>query len=68
MEFAYYYNSFQAIIKMAPFEVLEGKKKCKSLTSCWDDISNGKHSRPDILEKNIEKIKVIRGHLLVAKS
>lgn len=42
------------------------EKKCKSPTSCWDDISNGKHLRHDIIEKNIEKIKVTREHLLVA--
>ena len=45
-EFAYN-NSFQASIKMAPFEALYGRK-CRS-PLCWDDIGDRRLLGPEII-------------------
>ena len=55
-EFAYN-NSYQAGIKMAPFEALYGRK-CRS-SLCWDDIGDRRLLGPEIIVQTVEKVKVI---------
>ena len=59
-------NSYQASIKMAPFEALYGRK-CRS-PICWDDIGERKLMGPDILVQTIDKVRIIRDHLREAQS
>ena len=59
-EFAYN-NSYQASIKMAPFEALY-ERKCRS-PLCWDDIGDWRLLGPEIITPTIEKAKIIQEHL-----
>ena len=63
-EFAYN-NSYQASIKMAPFEALY-VRKCRS-PLCWDDIGDRRLLGPDIIIQTLEKVKVIRERLKAAR-
>jgi len=42
-----YNNSYQASIKLAPFEASYGRKSSSLL--CWDEIGERRFLRPDIL-------------------
>ena len=55
-EFAYN-NSYQASIKMAPFEALYGRK-CRS-PLCWNDIGDRRLLGPEIITQTVEKVKII---------
>jgi len=52
-----YNNSYQASIKMAPFEALYGRK-CRS-PLCWDDIGDRRLLGTEIITQTVEKVKII---------
>ena len=64
MEFAYN-NSYQASIKMAPFEALYGRK-CRTLV-CKDEVGERKLVRPELVQVTLEKVKVIRDNLKIER-
>ena len=59
-----YNNSYQASIKMAPFEALYDRK-CRS-PLYWDDVGESRLIGPEILMQAVEKVKIVRGHLRAA--
>jgi len=61
-----YNNSYQASIKMAPFEALYGRK-CRS-PICWDEVGERSLLGPEMLMQTTEKVRVIREHLKTAQS
>ena len=63
VEFSYN-NSYQASIKMAPFEALYGKK-CKS-PLYWDEVGENRVIGPEILMQTVDKVKIIQKHLKAA--
>ena len=65
IEFAYN-NSYQATIKMAPFEALYGRR-CRTPV-CWDDVGERKLLGPDIILQTTDKIQLIRKRLFTAQS
>ena len=65
IEFSYN-NSYQASIKMAPYEALYGRK-CRS-PICWDEIGEKKLLGPELVQKTIDKIQIIRERLQTAQS
>ena len=65
VEFAYN-NSYQASIRMAPYEALYGRP-CRSPT-CWLEVGESSLFGPDIVRKTIEKIQLIRERLRRAQS
>ena len=65
IEFAYN-NSYQATIKMAPFEALYGRR-CRTPV-CWDDVGERKLLGPDIVLQTTDKIQLIRKRLFTAQS
>ena len=60
MEFAYN-NSYQASIKMAPYEALYGRK-CRT-PLCWTELSEEKEIGVDLVQETKEKVKLIQDHL-----
>lgn len=65
VEFAYN-NSFQASIKMAPFEALYGRKCVSPL--CWNAVGEKSLRGPDFVQQTSEKVQEIRQNLLAAQS
>jgi len=61
-----YNNSYQASIKMAPFEALYGRK-CRS-PICWDEVGERRLLGPEILIQTTDKVRIIRDHLRAAQS
>ena len=61
MEFAYN-NSYHTSIKMAPFEVID-ERKCCSLVG-WFEPREAKLIRLDLVKDVIQKVKLIRWHLV----
>ena len=53
VEFAYN-NSFQASIRMVPFEALYGRR-CRSLV-CWDDVREKKLLGPELMQLTVESL------------
>lgn len=64
VEFSYN-NSFQASIKMAPFEALYGRK-CRS-PMCWDDVTEAAVLGPEMVQESIEQVRLIREKLKAAQ-
>ena len=64
MEFAYN-NSYQASIKMAPFEALYGRK-CRTPV-CWDEVGERRLVGPELVQTTSEKVKVVRDNLKIAR-
>ena len=60
MEFAYN-NSYQANIKMAPFEALYDRK-CRTPV-CWDEVCERRLVGPELVHITSKKVKVIRDNL-----
>ncbi|GKB80043.1 putative reverse transcriptase domain-containing protein, partial [Tanacetum coccineum] len=60
VEFSYN-NSYHASIKVAPFEVLYGRK-CRSPV-CWDEVGDVQLTGPEIIYETTEKIIQIRQRL-----
>nr|CAD1821670.1 unnamed protein product [Ananas comosus var. bracteatus] len=64
-EFAYN-NSYQASIKMAPFEALYGRK-CRSPLH-WSEVGERLALGPDMLQEAEDKVRIARERLLTAQS
>jgi len=60
-----YNNSYQASIKMAPFEALYGRRYRSPL--CWDEVGKRRHLGPDVIVQAVDKIRTIQEHLLAAQ-
>ncbi|RVW53997.1 Transposon Tf2-12 polyprotein [Vitis vinifera] len=65
VEFAYN-NSFQASIRMAPFEALYGRK-CRS-PICWNDVGERKLLGPELVQLTVEKVALIKERLKATQS
>jgi hypothetical protein len=61
-----YNNSYQASIKMAPFEALYGRR-CQTPLS-WSQTGERKIFGPDLVTEAEEKVKTIPNHLKAAQS
>jgi hypothetical protein len=64
VEFAYN-NSYQASIKMAPYEALYGRR-CRTPV-CWNEVGERKMMGPAMVDEAVEKVKKIRQHLQAAQ-
>ena len=64
MEFAYN-NSYQASIKMAPFEALY-VRKCRTPV-CWDEVGERRLVGPELVQITSEKVKVVRDNFIIAR-
>jgi len=65
VEFSYN-NSYQASLKMAPFEALYGKKCITPLF--WNQVRERKVFGPDVIKEAEEQVKEIRNNLKTAQS
>ena len=65
VEFAYN-NSYQASIRMAPYEALYGRS-CRSLL-CRTELEESPITGPDLIRDTYEKVSLIRQRLLTAQS
>jgi hypothetical protein len=63
-EFAY--NSYQASIKMAPYEALYGRRRISPL--CCETMGEGSLVGPDWVQQTSEKVREIRQNILAAQS
>src|SRR3954463_6835968 len=61
-----YNNSYQASLKMAPFEVLY-ERKCRTPLN-WSETGERTPIGPDIIQHAEDQVRVIREHLKVAQS
>jgi len=61
-----YNNSYQASLKMAPFEALYGKK-CRT-PLFWNQVGERKVFGPDVIKEAEEQVKEIRNNLKTAQS
>ena len=59
-------NSYQASLKMAPFEALY-RRRCRTPLS-WDEAGDLQLFGPDLIKESEEKVKLIRDRLKVAQS
>ena len=64
-EFAYN-NSYQASIRMAPYETLCGRP-CRSALG-WTEVGEGSITGPDLIRDTSEMVSLIRQRLLTAQS
>jgi hypothetical protein len=64
-EFAYN-NSYQASIRMAPYEALYGRP-CRS-PMCWTEAGDAMLLGPQLVEETTNKIRIIKQHLTTAQS
>ena len=65
VEFAYN-NSYQASIRMAPYEALYGRP-CRS-PLCWTEVGESSITGPDLIRDTSEKVSLIRQRLFTAQS
>ena len=61
-----YNNSYQASLKMAPFEALYGRR-CRT-PLMWDEVGDRPLFGPDLIKESKQKVKLIRDRLKVAQS
>ena len=61
-----YNNSYQASLKMAPFEALYGRR-CRT-PLMWDEVGDCQLFGPDLIKESERKVKLIRDRLKVAQS
>ena len=61
-----YNNSYQASLKMAPFEALH-ERRCRT-PLLWDEVGDRQLFVPDLIKESEEKVKLIRDRLKVAQS
>ena len=61
-----YNNSYQASLKMAPFEVLYGRK-CRTPLN-WSETGERSLVGPDIIQQAEEQVRIVREHLKTAQS
>ena len=59
-------NSYQASLKMAPFEALYGRR-CRT-PLMWDEVGDRHLFGPDLIKESEEKVKLIRDRLKIAQS
>ena len=64
-EFAYN-NSYQASVRMAPYEALYGRP-CRS-PLCWTEVEESSITGSDLIRDTYEKVSLIRYHLLTTQS
>ena len=64
-EFAYN-NSYQASLKMAPFEALYGRRSQTPLM--WDEVGDRQLLGQNVIKESEENVKLIRDRLKVAQS
>ncbi|GKD44082.1 putative reverse transcriptase domain-containing protein, partial [Tanacetum coccineum] len=60
-----YYNSYQASIKVAPFEALYGRK-CRS-PICWADVGEVQLTGPDLVQETTKKVIQIKQRIQAAR-
>ena len=65
VEFAYN-NSYQASVRMAPYEALYGRP-CRS-PLCWTEVEESSITGPDLIRDTYEKVSLIRQRILTAQS
>ena len=61
-----YNNSYQASLKMAPFEALYGRR-CRT-PLMWDEVGDRQLFGPNVIKESEENVKLIRDRLKVAQS
>ena len=61
-----YNDSYQASLKMAPFEALYGRR-CRT-PLMWDEVGDRQLFGPDLIKESEEKVKLICDRLKVAQS
>ena len=61
-----YNNSYQASVRMAPYEALYGRP-CRS-PLCWTEVEESSITGPDLIRDTSEKVSLIRHRLLTAQS
>jgi transposase InsO family protein len=61
-----YNNSYQESLKMAPFEMLYGRR-CQTLLF-WSETGEQKVFRPNILQEDEKQVHMVRENLRVAQS
>jgi hypothetical protein len=59
-----YNNSYQASLKMSPFEALYGRK-CRTPLD-WDQIGERQFFGPELIQEAEEQVRIIRENLRVA--
>ena len=65
VEFAYN-DSYQASIRMVPYEALYGRP-CRSLLG-WTEVKESSITGPDLIRDTLEKVSLIGQRLLTAQS
>ena len=61
-----YNNSYQASIRMVPYEALYGRP-CRSSLG-WTEVEESSITGPDLIRDTLEKVSLIEQHLLTAQS
>ena len=61
-----YNNSYQASLKMAPFEALYGRR-CRT-PLMWDEVGDRQLFGPNVIKQSKENVKLIRDGLKVDQS
>jgi hypothetical protein len=61
-----YNNSYQESLKMAPFEMMYGRR-CRT-PLFWNETGEQKDFRPDILQEAEKQVRMVRENLRVAQS
>ena len=61
-----YNNSYQASIRMAPYEALYGRP-CRS-PLCWTEVGESSIAGPDMIRDTSEKVSLIRQRFLTSQS
>jgi hypothetical protein len=61
-----YNNSYQASLKMSPFEALSGRK-CKT-PLYWDQTGERQFFGPELIQEVEEQVRIIRENLRVAQT
>ena len=61
-----YNNSYQASLKMAPFEALYGRRSQTPLM--WDEVGDRQLLGPNVIKESKENVKLVRDRLEVAQS
>jgi hypothetical protein len=60
-----YNNSYQAIVGMAPYEALYGRKYRTPL--CWEEVGDRKLNGPEMVQITTEKVKIIKDRMKAAQ-
>jgi len=60
-----YNNSYQATIRMAPYEALYGRK-CQTLV-CWEEVGDWNLMGPKFIQDTSKKIRIIRDRMKAAQ-